>query len=189
MRKFIIALCLLVLLAGCGGKTTYWDVMLDPDTSLSDVSEPEEEMPDFDYLDSSAAAIVTREMEQRLDMREELPAGSVLSNAIIHGTYITVLEDTGDSCTLKITYPDVATALMEAEAALPSDAGTEELDGILLDVAEKVQKGEIPTLEGTYTLPIVKNAEGVASILWDLEAANAMSGGIAQYIAGGMGNE
>lgn len=188
MKKSIIALCLLLLLAGCGsgGKTTYWDVILDPDTSISEEGEPEEEqLPEFDYLDTSAAGIVKREMQESYVTGDDIDAGAALSNAVLESTYVTVLEDKGDSCTLRIVYPDAASALMEKAESLPEDADTEKLDRALLDVAKDIEKGKVATLEGTFTLPIVKNSLGVAYIQWSAEALDAMSGGMAKYLVGG----
>ena len=194
MKKLIAicaALLALTLLAGCSDRgTTYWDLIIPGRLEKLEQAE-ETEVPAAveDYLDTSAAGIIQREMQKSIAEGEDLDAGSVLSNAIIEATHVSILEDTGDSCTLRITYPDVASALIEEAENLPSDADHKRLDKVLLDVAKKVQKGKITTLEGTYQLPIVTNESGVAYIQWTLEAKSAMSGGIAQYLAGGIGNE
>lgn len=128
--------------------------------------------------DVSAEELFMEGLRDSLVEEEYLTPASELSNAILHALQISILEDKGDECKVRITYPEVGEELVKLEKELPEDANEEEIYALYKALTEMVNAENITMKEVTCTLGMGIDEYGESYIDWTEEAMNAMTGGL-----------
>lgn len=108
---------------------------------------------------------------------EELDAASMVSNAILNKTDISINYVENGICNITVTYPNAANALKEAEAKLAADASQEELDTMLNTLAQAITDGEVEMVEKTLDVSVIEIGE-FRTIEWTKELYDAITGGL-----------
>lgn len=194
-----------VLLAGCGKKVELpteapthaptkeekpsktEEATQEKTTEADETKEIETEAP------TEAPAIVNNEqvvveMEkcfaEELDYivpDEELEPSSMMTNAILKKTTVTVNAADKNWCDVTICYPNALDVLLEVADALPEDADWDQIDEAYIQIAAIIESDEVEMLEENFVLPVT-NEYGYYDIVWSDEAINALSGGL--YLIG-----
>lgn len=126
----------------------------------------------------SAIELLTEAVDRSMVPEDQLDSFSVLSNAILDHTYITLTAENEDSCTVDIRYPLVSEALAEKAALLPAEPTENDINNLLAELTAAVEAESLPMAEGTYDLPILLDDRGNSYIEWTEEALAAMTGGL-----------
>ena len=108
---------------------------------------------------------------------EELDAASMVSNAILNKTDISINYVEDGICNVTVKYPNAAEALKTAEAQLAADASQEELDAMLNALAQAIENGEVETIEKTLDVSVIEIGE-FRTIEWTKELYDAITGGL-----------
>ena len=139
-------------------------------------TQPPEEQP---IGDPETIEELTAVFDAALDYlvpEEELDAAAMVSNAIINATTYKILEVDGNMCKIYVQYPDAATAFLEAFSKLSPEASDEEVDKILMDLAQKIENHKVEMLEKTF-YPSVIEQDGLTNIHWGYDLYDAFTGG------------
>lgn len=191
MKRQLFAITAIMLLSvslmmGCGGDTSHSSnksvagsttktetslVLSDTDGNDTDTFL-EENVPD------NAQELLEDALNASMVPEENLTPSGELTNAIINATYIYILEEQGNLCKLRITYPDVKTAFLEDLEGLPETVDEQGKEAFYDNLRAKVENGELPNLETTLELNILEDESGRKYLDWTREAMSATTGGL-----------
>lgn len=186
MKKYLfifVTVCLISSITGCSSKPSYSSNSKKPESLIvnteTEVSEFQEETTAYsEFVPDNAVELLQDALDHSMIPEEELTPSGKLTNAINNATYISVLEDQGNRCKLKITYPNVKDVFSEMLNALPEDADQSAIDGLYADLAAKVSSGDVEMMEVTVDMDILTDAEGRKYLDWTPEAMRATTGGL-----------
>lgn len=129
---------------------------------------------------SLVRSLLIEALESSLVPEELLTPSGELTNAIIRATKIVMLEDNGDSCKIKVTYPDVKTAFLEGIAALPEEITENTQNEFYYSLKSKLENGELDTLEETLELNVLEDENGEKYLDWTQDAMRVTTGGLSE---------
>lgn len=154
-----------------------------PETESVSESEPETEISSL-YGAELESSELMEDMkaifQSALDFMvpvDQLDAASMVSNAILENTDITINHAKEGICNITVKYPNVAKALKEEEAKLSADASQEEIDVMLQDLTNVIKNGKVEIIEKTLDVSIIE-VEDFKTIQWTPELYDAITGGL-----------
>lgn len=159
----------------------------EPSTEAASEPEPEsepdipapQEVPEFvdeEDITTDIEAVFAAALDYMVP-EEEADAAARVSNAILQQTSYRILEVSNTLCSIAIRYPDAAEALRKADAELSEDADEEQIEEMLLSLAQAIETEEVTMLEETFEVSIIE-LDGMRTIQWTPELYDAVTGGL-----------